>query len=75
MTMLRWIPFSIENSIVCKASEPAPVPIFTIAALQHQAQANGELRSGRNSTLVTSQLTIIEATDGDTSAAADRLKR
>jgi hypothetical protein len=62
----------IETSIVSHASA-RPSSNIQIAALQHQAR---EWWSGERPkfNLVTSQLTIIEASDGDPSAAADRLK-
>jgi hypothetical protein len=62
----------IETSIVSHASARPSSNIQT-AALQHQAREWWALEKPRFN-LVTSQLTIVEASDGDPSAAADRLK-
>lgn len=62
----------IETSIVSHASA-RPSPNIPIAALQHQARAWWAVERPKFN-LVTSQLTIVEASDGDPSAAADRLK-
>ena len=62
----------IETSVVSHAAA-WPSSNIQIAAVQHQARewwANQRLKFS----LVTSQLTITEASDGDPSAATDRLK-
>ncbi len=62
----------IETSIVSHASS-RPSSDIRIAALQHQARDWWSIERSKFN-LVTSQLTILEATDGDPAAAADRLK-
>ena len=62
----------IETSIVSHASS-RPSSNIQIAALQHQAREWWAVERPKFN-LVTSQLTIIEASDGDPSAATDRLK-
>ena len=62
----------IETSIVSHASA-RPSSNIQIAALQHQARDWWAVERPKFD-LVTSQLTILEASDGDPSAAADRLK-
>ena len=62
----------IETSIVSHASA-RPSSDIQIAAMQHQAREWWALERPKFN-LVTSQLTIAEASDGDPSAAADRLK-
>jgi len=61
----------IETSIVSHASA-RPSSDIQIAALQHQAREWWAVERLKFK-LVTSQLTIIEASDGDPTAAADRL--
>ena len=62
----------IETSIVSHASS-RPSSDIQIAALQHQAREWWSVERPKFN-LVTSQLTILEASDGDPSAAADRMK-
>lgn len=62
----------IETSIVSHASA-RPSSNIQIAAMQHQARDWWAVERPKFD-LVTSQLTILEASDGDPSAAADRLK-
>lgn len=62
----------IETSIVSHASS-RPSSNIQIAALQHQAREWWAVERPKFN-LVTSQLTVIEASDGDPTAAADRLK-
>ena len=62
----------IETSIVSHATA-RPSSDIQIAALQHQAREWWTVVRPKFK-LVTSQLTIIEASKGDPSAAADRLK-
>lgn len=62
----------VETSIVSHASS-RPSSNIQIAALQHQAREWWAVERPKFN-LVTSQLTIAEASDGDASAAADRLK-
>lgn len=62
----------IETSIVSHASS-RPHSDIRIAALQHQARDWWSIKRPKFN-LVTSQLTILEASGGDPLAAADRLK-
>jgi len=62
----------IETSIVSHAAA-WPNPYIQVAAVQHQAREWWALERHKFN-LVTSQLTINEASDGDPTAAADRLK-
>lgn len=62
----------IETSIISHASARPSSDIQT-AALQHQARQWWAVERSKFN-LVTSQLTLIEASDGDPSAAVDRLK-
>ena len=62
----------IETSVVSHASA-WPSQDIQMAALQHQARMWWSIER-RKFNLVTSQLTIMEASAGDPAAAADRLK-
>lgn len=62
----------IETSIVSHASA-RPSSNIQIAALQHQAREWWSVERPKFN-LVTSQLTILESSEGDPTAAADRLK-